>query len=101
MAVFGGVLFVQGILSQFKSGKGENARGAGKVIGVFERAIIVPFIFVGAYEAVGLVLAAKSIARFEQLKDRRFAEYYLVGTLASLSFGILVGLLARVAAQAV
>jgi len=48
---------------------------------------------VGAYEAVGLVLAAKFIARFEQLKDRKFAEYYLAGTLASLSFGILMGLL--------
>jgi len=100
-AIFGGIFFVQYILGRFKSDKGENAKGAGKIIGVFERAIIVPLIFVGAYEAVGLVLAAKSIARFEQLKDRKFAEYYLVGTLASLSFGIIVGLLAYMAAQIV
>ncbi|MBE3576508.1 MAG: hypothetical protein IMX00_02280 [Limnochordales bacterium] len=28
---------------------------------------------------------AKSIARFRELEDRQFAEYYLVGTLLSLT----------------
>lgn len=99
VAVLGGIPFVQIVLSRFKMFKAENAEGAGKVIGAFERAIIVPMVFVGAYEAIGLVLAAKSIARFDQLKDRKFAEYYLIGTLASLSFGILVGILTRVTAK--
>lgn len=43
--------------------------------------------------ALGLLIAAKSIARFEELKERRFAEYYLVGTLTSLLVAIVVGLL--------
>lgn len=30
-------------------------------------------------------LAAKSIARFKELEDRAFAEYYLVGTLMSVA----------------
>jgi len=101
VAVFGGVPFVQAVLARFRSARGGNAKGAGKVIGVFERAIIVPLVFVEAYEAIGLVLAAKSIARFEQLKDRKFSEYYLIGTLASLSFGILVGLLTHMIAKAI
>jgi formate/nitrite transporter FocA (FNT family) len=39
-------------------------------------------------------VAAKSIARFEELKQREFAEYFLVGTLASVLVGI--GLVALV-----
>ena len=34
--------------------------------------------------AVGLVLTAKSIARYDRIsKDQEFAEYYLLGTLLS------------------
>jgi hypothetical protein len=101
VAVFGGVPFVQNILKRFESGKEENGGRAGRAIGILERAIIVPLVFVEAYGAIGLVLAAKSIARFEQLKNRKFAEYYLIGTLASLSFGIIVGLLTHMIAQAI
>ena len=36
------------------------------------------------YSAVGLVLTAKSIARYDRIsKDQSFAEYYLLGTLLS------------------
>jgi hypothetical protein len=31
------------------------------------------------------VIAAKTLARFRQLDDRDFAEYYLLGTLASVA----------------
>jgi len=44
---------------------------------------------------VGLVIAAKSLARFEDLKRRHFAEYYLIGTLASLLLACLGGLAIR------
>ena len=38
----------------------------------------------GQYSAVGLVLTAKSIARYDRIsKDQSFAEYYLLGTLLS------------------
>lgn len=42
---------------------------------------------------VGLILTAKSIARYPELKSVRFAEYFLIGTLLSLTLGILGGLL--------
>ena len=42
--------------------------------------------------AIGLVVTAKTIARFRQLEDRQFAEYYLLGTLASIATAILTGM---------
>lgn len=69
----------------------------GATIGALERLLVVAFILVGAEVAVGFVLAAKTIARFRQLDDRGFAEYYLLGTLASWSVAIFSAELARVA----
>jgi hypothetical protein len=63
----------------------------GATIGAFERLLIVGFILVGSSVAVGFVIAVKTIARFKQLDDRGFAEYYLLGTLASVSVAISSG----------
>jgi hypothetical protein len=57
----------------------------GEAIGIIERLLIVTFVLVGAEAAIGLVVAAKTLARFKQLDDRDFAEYYLLGTLASVA----------------
>ncbi|MDI3527247.1 MAG: hypothetical protein PWR03_1430 [Tenuifilum sp.] len=56
---------------------------AGKLIGITERLLALALILVGQYEAVGLIIAAKSILRFNATQK---SEYVLVGTL--LSFGI-------------
>jgi hypothetical protein len=69
----------------------------GAAIGVLERLLIVTFMLAGADVAIGFVVAAKTIARFRLLDDRDFAEYYLLGTLASVSVAILTGLAARAA----
>lgn len=43
---------------------------------------------------VGLVLAAKSVFRFDDIRQgRRAAEYFLIGTLLSVSEAVLVGLM--------
>jgi hypothetical protein len=42
---------------------------------------------------VGLILTAKSIARYPEFKSERFAEYFLIGTLLSISLAILGGVL--------
>jgi hypothetical protein len=57
----------------------------GEAIGILERLLIVTFVLAGAEAAIGLVIAAKTLARFRQLDDRDFAEYYLLGTLASVA----------------
>jgi hypothetical protein len=69
----------------------------GATIGVLERLLILTLILVGAEAAIGFVIAAKTLARFRQLDDRDFAEYYLLGTLASVSIAIVTGLIARAA----
>lgn len=69
----------------------------GATIGVIERLLIVTFVLVGADAAIGFVVGAKTIARFKQLDDRDFAEYYLLGTLASVSIAILTAIAARAA----
>ena len=66
----------------------------GATIGALERLLIVAFMLTGAEAAVGFVIAAKTIARFKQLDDRGFAEYYLLGTLASVAVAISSSLVA-------
>ncbi|HEY6570289.1 MAG TPA: DUF3307 domain-containing protein [Candidatus Limnocylindrales bacterium] len=66
----------------------------GATIGALERLLIVAFMLTGAEAAVGFVIAAKTIARFKQLDDRGFAEYYLLGTLASVAVAISTSLVA-------
>jgi hypothetical protein len=69
----------------------------GATIGVLERLLVVAFVLTRAEAAIGLVVAAKTLARFRQLDDRRFAEYYLLGTLASVSVALFSALLAAAA----
>lgn len=57
----------------------------GVYVGLLERLLTLLFLISGQYSAIGFVLVAKSIARFRDLEDRQFAEYYLVGTLLSLT----------------
>lgn len=67
----------------------EDNRKTGAIIGTLERIIIVVFMSIGQYSAIGLVLTAKSIARYSRIsKDREFGEYYLLGTLISLLFPV-------------
>lgn len=57
---------------------------AGRMIGMIERTIMLVFLAIGQYSSVGLVLTAKSIARYDRIaKEKDFAEYYLLGTLLS------------------
>ena len=64
---------------------------AGRFIGTLERIIILIFLSIGQYSAIGLVLTAKSIARYERIsKEKKFAEYYLLGTLLSTVYAIIV-----------
>jgi len=69
----------------------------GATIGALERLLIVTFVLARAEALIGFVIAAKTIARFKQLDDRGFAEYYLLGTLASVTVAVLSGLLALAA----
>jgi Protein of unknown function (DUF3307) len=69
----------------------------GEAIGVLERLLVVVFVLTNSLAAIGFVVAAKTLARFKQLDDRAFAEYYLLGTLASVSIALGSSLLAAAA----
>lgn len=70
-------------------------RSRGKLIGYIERLLVISLTIVGAYPSIAFIIAAKSIARFKQLDDRNWAEYFLLGTLASILLGLTLGLLAK------
>jgi len=72
-----------------------SLQNAGKWIGNLERLLVFIFVVLGRWEAVGFLLAAKSIFRFGDLKngeDRRLTEYVLIGTLLSFGIAILTGI---------
>ncbi len=65
-------------------GRANNLK-AGGIIGVLEKFLSLILLSLGEFAAVGLVLTAKSIARYDRIsKDPAFAEYYLIGTLTSI-----------------
>ena len=70
----------------------------GSTIGIIERLLISALVLAGGLLAIGLVVAAKTLARFKQLDDRDFAEYYLLGTLASVTFAVVTSLVAAAGA---
>ncbi len=62
-----------------------TAHGRGEVIGILERWILLIVLARGAYAAMAFLMAAKALARHKRFEeDPEFAEYFLLGTLASV-----------------
>ena len=92
------------IIISIWSPENENAHAdnslahAGNYIGILERLFVFSFILTGHFEAIGFLLAAKSIFRFgdlQEAKDRKLTEYVLIGTLISFGIAILTGLIVQ------
>ena len=74
----------------------EGLEKAGLWIGLFERFLILTFILIDQYTAVGLLIAAKSILRFNDKENtQKKTEYVLIGTLMSFSASVLLGWIIR------
>ena len=74
----------------------ESLPNAGKYIGIIERLFVLIFIILGRWEAIGLLITAKSVFRFNDLKEsnsRKLTEYILIGTLLSFGIAIITGLI--------
>ena len=74
----------------------QSLQDAGKYIGILERLFVFSFIVTGHWEAVGFLLAAKSVFRFGDLrksKERKLTEYILIGTLLSFGTAMISGLI--------
>lgn len=63
-------------------------------IGILERILILIFILAGQFTAIGFLIAAKSIFRFNDTREdgKIQAEYFLLGTLISFTIAIIIGL---------
>jgi len=68
---------------------------AGKLIGIIERWLILIFVIIGQFEAVGFLLASKSILRYgdKDSNNPQKTEYVLIGTLLSFAIAVVVGLI--------
>lgn len=74
--------------SQYSAEKEEDKDqlNTGALIGSMERMTMMALLIAGQWIGLTVVIAAKSIARFKQLEDKKFSEYYLIGTLYSVIF---------------
>jgi len=74
----------------------ESLANAGKWIGITERLIILAFVLFNQFSAIGLLVAAKGIIRFNE-KDRQEikTEYLVIGTLMSIVLAVGTGLLTK------
>jgi hypothetical protein len=71
---------------------------AGARIGLLERFLVLTFILVDQFAAIGFLLAAKSVFRYGDLREahqRQLTEYVLLGTMLSFASTIVLGLLTR------
>jgi hypothetical protein len=79
-------------------------KNGGRIIGQLERALIYIFILVNQPAAIGFLIAAKSVLRFGEIKDRANrmeAEYIIIGTLMSFLFGISISYLTKFLLQTI
>lgn len=87
-------ILIQNLIKRYKPKLKENEikvdNNVGRLIGSVERIIMLLLMYRNQYSAIGLVLTAKSIARYDRIaRDEEFAEYYLLGTLISTGIVIL------------
>ena len=86
-------LLIQSLIGSYKPQKSNEIKidnNIGRRIGTAERFIMFILIYLNQYSAIGLVLTAKSIARYDQItKEEKFAEYYLLGTLTSVGITVI------------
>ena len=68
-------------------------RDTGTVIGKIENVLVITLMLSSAFTALGLIFAAKSLVRKQDM-DSGDTAYYLVGTLANFTTSVAIGALA-------
>ncbi len=94
----GGDTIVRLLLARFATIKdrlqdaADDMARTGTLIGMLERLLLLVMVLLSQWGAVGIILTAKSVARFDRLKKQGFSDYYMIGTLTSLLVAVLSGL---------
>ncbi|SDH02188.1 Protein of unknown function [Dyadobacter soli] len=95
-------------LSKLAPGADDNLANAGRWIGMSERLLIFVFVLVNQYSAIGFLIAAKSLLRYNDKSTEpgippayisKKSEYVLVGTLMSYTCAIAVALAVQILSQ--
>lgn len=104
----GGTRIVRGVFNKFpklyanvlkklnEDTGNEKEENVGEWIGVLERVITLTFVLTGSFTALAFALTAKSIARFKELDDKEFSEYYILGTSSSLIIALFSGMMIKI-----
>jgi hypothetical protein len=79
------------------SANGENQElpKGGRIIGILERWLVIVFIWSSHFEAIGFLIAAKSILRYKD-SDTLKTEYVLIGTMLSFGIALILGLVSPI-----
>jgi hypothetical protein len=64
----------------------------GRLIGNLERIVLTIVVAAGSYAALAFLVAAKGVVRSEEFESRGFAEYFLIGSLASVLVALCAGM---------
>ncbi len=74
----------------------ESLANAGKWIGMVERIVVFIFVLNAQFSAIGLLVAAKGIIRFnEKERPEIKTEYLVIGTLMSIAIAVITGLVVK------
>lgn len=94
LVCWGGAILIQKFLQflEYRGDEKAELQKTGNYIGIIERALILTLVLNNSLTAVAFIFTAKSIARYSELNNRDFAEYYLVGTLLSTALAVGGGL---------
>jgi hypothetical protein len=95
--IFGGGYLIRyltrGLMPETGRESSAELSNAGLYIGWLERFLVLTALLLQSPASAGLFLTAKSIARYPEFKTVRFAEYFLIGTLLSVSLALAGGIL--------
>lgn len=69
--------------------KDQEEYDRGKLIGLLERTFLYFLIIFNQIGAIAVIIALKSLARFKELEDKNFAEYFLIGSLLSVLVAVI------------
>lgn len=95
LLTFGGNLVCKGVL-RLSATKPPPETGetitlrAGRMIGILERILIFMGLTASSWEILAGVVALKTVARYSNLDEQNRAEYFLIGSLASILWAVVV-----------
>lgn len=93
LCVLGGSHAVGLFMARWSADAPSGLRNGGRAIGQLERGLIFLFVLTGQTQAIGLLIAAKSVLRFGAVKDDlKVSEYVIIGTLSSFAWAIVTAI---------